>query len=98
IILPQAFRRMIPPLGNELISLLKDSSLVKVIAANDLLYVWKVVAGAYFRVWEPYITGAMLYLMLTYVFKRIIAYVERRLSSDYVASERRMFRFGRRGG
>lgn len=98
IILPQAFRRMIPPLGNELISLLKDSSLVTVIAANDLLYAGKVVAGAYFRFWEPYITVAILYLMLTYVFTRAIAYVERRLSINYVASERRMFRFGRRGG
>lgn len=98
IILPQAFRRMVPPLGNELISLLKDSSLVTVIAANDLLYAGKVVAGAYFRFWEPYITVAILYLMLTYVFTRIIAYVERRLSIDYVPSERRMFRFGRRGG
>ena len=46
IILPQAFRRMVPPLGNELIALLKDSSLVTVIAANDLLYAGKVVAGA----------------------------------------------------
>src|SRR5699024_12631039 len=48
IILPQAFRRMIPPLGNELSSLLNDSSLVTVVAANDLLYAGKVVAGAYF--------------------------------------------------
>ncbi len=38
VILPQAFRRMIPPLGNEFIALLKDSSLVTVIAANDILY------------------------------------------------------------
>lgn len=98
IILPQAFRRMVPPLGNELISLLKDSSLVTVIAANDLLFAGKVVAGAYFRFWEPYITVAILYLMLTYVFTRIIAYVERRMSIDYIPSERRMFRFGRRGG
>ena len=50
IILPQAFRRMVPPLGNELIALLKDSSLVMVIAVNDLLYAGKVVAGASFRI------------------------------------------------
>src|SRR5690606_24018227 len=46
VILPQAFRRMIPPLGNEFITLLKDSSLVTVIAANDILYAAKVVSGA----------------------------------------------------
>ena len=47
VILPQAFRRMVPPLGNEFIALLKDSSLVMAIAVNDILYAAKVVAGAY---------------------------------------------------
>jgi polar amino acid transport system permease protein len=84
IILPQALRRMIPPLGNELIALLKDSSLVTVIAANDLLYAGKVVAGAHFRFWEPYITVALLYLLLTYIFGKIITYVENRFSNSYV--------------
>jgi glutamine transport system permease protein len=96
IILPQAFRRMIPPLGNELIALLKDSSLVTVIAANDLLYAGKVVAGAYARFWEPYITVAILYLLLTWVFTKVIAYVERRYSNSYIPSQRRrIFSFGR---
>lgn len=91
IILPQAFRRMVPPLGNELIALLKDSSLVTVIAANDLLYAGKVVAGAYSRFWEPYITVAILYLLLTYVFGKIITYVEKRFSNSYVPKQKRGF-------
>ncbi|MDY0404905.1 amino acid ABC transporter permease [Virgibacillus sp. 179-BFC.A HS] len=96
IILPQAFRRMVPPLGNELIALLKDSSLVTVIAANDLLYAGKVVSGAYFRFWEPYITVAILYLLLTFICTKIIAYVENRFSNSYVPSSRRkIFSFGR---
>jgi polar amino acid transport system permease protein len=96
IILPQAFRRMVPPLGNELIALLKDSSLVTVIAANDLLYAGKVVAGAYARFWEPYITVALLYLLLTYVFTKVIAYVEKRFSNSYIPKQRRrVFSFGR---
>jgi glutamine transport system permease protein len=96
IILPQAFRRMIPPLGNELIALLKDSSLVNVIAATDLLYAGKVVAGAYQRFWEPYITIAILYLLLTWVLTKIIAYVEKRYSNSYVPPQRRrVFSFGR---
>lgn len=89
IILPQAFRRMVPPLGNELIALLKDSSLVTVIAATDILYAAKVVAGAYFRFWEPYIFAAILYLMLTWVCTKIIAYVEKRYSTSYVPAKRR---------
>jgi len=88
IILPQAFRRMVPPLGNELIALLKDSSLVTVIAATDILYAAKVVAGAHSRFWEPYIFAAILYLMLTWVCTKIIGYVEKRFSTSYVPAKR----------
>src|SRR5690625_3210181 len=88
IILPQALRRMVPPLGNELIALLKDSSLVTVIAATDILYAAKVVAGAYSRFWEPYIFAAILYLMLTWICTKIIAYVEKRFSTSYVPAKR----------
>lgn len=89
IILPQAFRRMIPPLGNEFIALLKDSSLVTVIAANDILYAAKVVAGAYQRFWEPYLVAAIMYLILTYVVAKLIAYVERRFSIHYNPRKKR---------
>lgn len=83
IILPQAIRRMIPPLGNEFIALLKDSSLVTVIAANDILYAAKVVAGAYQRFWEPYLVAAVLYLILTYLVTKLVAFIERRFSISY---------------
>ncbi len=89
IILPQALRRMIPPLGNELIALLKDSSLVTVIAASDILYAGKVVAGAYQRFWEPYITVAILYLCLTYVFGKFITYIEKRFSNSFVPKQKK---------
>ena len=98
IILPQAFRRMVPPLGNELIALLKDSSLVTIIAANDLMYAGKVINGATFRTWEPYLTVAILYLILTFIFSKAITYVENRFSNSYVPSQRRrFFAFGRGG-
>lgn len=83
VILPQAFRRMIPPLGNEFITLLKDSSLVTVIAANDILYAAKVVSGAYFRFWEPYLAAALLYLILTFIVSKIVTFIERRFSIEY---------------
>ena len=96
IVLPQAFRRMVPPLGNEWIALLKDSSLVTVIAATDILYAAKVVAGAYARFWEPYIFAAILYLILTWVLTKIITYVENRLNTSYVPKKRKsIFAFGR---
>lgn len=84
IILPQALRRMIPPLGNEFIALLKDSSLVAVIAAPDILYAAKVVAGASFRFWEPYLVAATLYLILTYAVTKMVALIEKRFSNSYV--------------
>jgi glutamine transport system permease protein len=89
VILPQALRRMIPPLGNELIALLKDSSLVTVIAANDILLAGKVVAGAYSITWEPYITVAILYLLLTFIFGKIITYVENRFSNSFVPRQKK---------
>ena len=94
IILPQAFRRMIPPLGNEFIALLKDSSLVTVIAASDILYAAKVVAGAYQRFWEPYLVAALMYLMLTYLLTKLIAYVEKRFSNSYNPRKKREGRVG----
>lgn len=93
IILPQAFRRMVPPLGNEFIALLKDSSLVTVIAANDILYAAKMAAGATFSFWEPYLAAALLYLILTYVLTKVIGMVEKRFSNDY--NPRKIRREGR---
>ena len=56
VVLPQAFRRMLPPLGNNAIALLKDSSLVSAIGLAELAYAARTVAGAYSRYWEPYLT------------------------------------------
>ena len=83
VILPQAVRRMVPPLGNEFITLLKDSSLVNIIAATDILYAGKMAAAAYSRVWEPYLFAAFLYLILTFVVTKIVSYIEHRFSIDY---------------
>lgn len=89
VILPQAFRRMIPPLGNEFIALLKDSSLVTIIAGTDILYVSKVVAGTYYRFWEPYIFAAFLYLVLTYTATKVIAIIEKRVDINYNPRKKR---------
>ena len=83
VIMPQAVRRMVPPLGNEFITLLKDSSLVNVIAATDILYASKMIAGTYSRVWEPYLFAAFLYLVMTFIVTKVISYIEHRFSIDY---------------
>ncbi|GAB7388004.1 amino acid ABC transporter permease [Bacillaceae bacterium] len=78
IILPQAFKRMIPPLGNEFIALLKDSSLLAVIAAPELAYAGYAVAKSTFARWEAYLTIAAGYLVMTLVISRFVAYLEKR--------------------
>lgn len=82
IILPQAFKRMLPPLGNEFVALLKDSSLLAIIAVNELAYAGFITAKSTFHRWEAYLTIAVLYLFLTMVFSRIVAYLERRFSTE----------------
>lgn len=65
VVLPQAFRRMMPALVNEGITLIKDSSLVSAIGLAELALAARTVAGAYSRYWEPYLAISALYLILT---------------------------------
>ncbi|UJF34678.1 amino acid ABC transporter permease [Paenibacillus hexagrammi] len=79
IILPQAIKRMIPPFGNEFIVLVKDSSLFAVIAAPELMYWANAMRSQYFKVWEPYLTAALIYFILTYSLSKLLGYVERKV-------------------
>ncbi len=65
VVLPQAFRRMMPALVNEGITLIKDSSLVSAIGLAELALAARTVAGAYSRYWEPYLAISLMYLLLT---------------------------------
>ena len=65
IVLPQAFRRMLPPLGNNAIALLKDTSLVSAIGLAEMAYAARTVAGAYARYWEPYLAISLAYWLMT---------------------------------
>jgi polar amino acid transport system permease protein len=65
VVLPQAFRRMVPALVNEGVTLIKDSSLVSAIGLAELALAARTVAGAYSRYWEPYLAISVLYLILT---------------------------------
>lgn len=79
IILPQAIKRMIPAFGNEFIVLVKDSSLVAIIAAPELMYWSNAERGQYLRVWEPYLTAAFIYLILTYSLSKLLNMIERKM-------------------
>jgi len=80
IILPQAFKRTLPPLAGQFISLIKDSSLVSIIAITDLTKSGREVITSTFATFEIWFVVAFLYLMLTSVLSQVAAWVERRLA------------------
>jgi glutamine transport system permease protein len=82
VILPQATKRMIPPLGNEFIVLIKESALAAFIAAPELMYWARAMQGQYLKVWEPYLTVALIYLVLTLTLSFFLNRLERRLATE----------------
>jgi polar amino acid transport system permease protein len=79
IILPQAIRRILPPLGNDLIAMLKDSSLVSVLGVRDITQHARLYVSASFRYPETYNMLAFTYLSMTIVLSLIIKWIETRL-------------------
>ncbi|MDO9086098.1 MAG: amino acid ABC transporter permease [Anaerolineaceae bacterium] len=82
IILPQAIRNVLPALGNDFVAMLKDSSLVSVLAVRDITQVARLYAGRSFRYEEAYTTLAILYLSMTIVLSLVVKYIERRVRQD----------------
>ncbi len=82
IILPQAIRNILPALGNDFIAMLKDSSLVSVLAVRDLTQQARLYAGSSFRFRESYLVLTFLYLTITIVLSLTLRWYERRLKQD----------------
>jgi len=80
VILPQAFRRVLPPLGNDFISMIKDSSLVSVLGVRDMTQEARLYAAASFRYLETYSVLAFNYLVLTFTLSLGVKALENRLS------------------
>ena len=80
VILPQAFKRVIPPLISEFITLIKDSSLISCIGAVELLKGAQVIGAEYYDVMSPYMLAAIFYLFMTCVVSYIGSKVEKRLA------------------
>ncbi len=80
ITLPQAVRNTLPALGNDLISLMKDTSLVSVIAATELTYKARIYQGSSFRVRETFFVLMVIYVTLTLVLSLALRFIEARLA------------------
>ena len=81
IIVPQAFKNIVPPLGNEFIALLKDSSLVSVIGFEELTRRGQLIIARTYGCLEIWISVAIIYLVMTLTISRLVAYLEKRLDT-----------------
>ncbi|MFD0980217.1 amino acid ABC transporter permease [Tropicimonas aquimaris] len=79
IVFPQAMRTILPPLGNDFIAMIKDSSLVSVLGVMDITQLGKVTAAGNFRYFETYNVVALLYLLMTVSLSLILRRLEQRL-------------------
>ncbi|MGN7470881.1 amino acid ABC transporter permease [Brevibacillus sp. SAFN-007a] len=82
IILPQAIKVVIPPMGNQFINLVKNSSVLGVIAGLDLMYFGDLVSADTFVTFDVYIFVAVFYLILTLPLSMLVGYLERRLAGN----------------
>lgn len=80
VILPQAWRTILPPVGNEFIALLKDTSLVSILAVADMLRRGREFASETFAYFETYTVIALVYLIITLILSKLVGLLEEKLS------------------
>jgi polar amino acid transport system permease protein len=79
VILPQALRRILPPLGNDLVAMIKDSSLVAILGVRDVTQLAKLSSSQSFMYLETYLIAAAIYLTMTLIGTLIVRTLERRM-------------------
>ena len=79
IVVPQAIRNILPAIGNEFVTVIKESSMASVVGVGELMYAAKIVQGSTYRSLEPLIVAAGFYFILTFTLGRVISLIERRM-------------------
>ncbi|WP_031671075.1 amino acid ABC transporter permease, partial [Listeria monocytogenes] len=82
IILPQAVKNILPALGNEFVTVIKESSIVSVIGVTELMFMTGVVQGASFKPFIPLIITSLIYFVLTFSLSRLLGVAERRMRTS----------------
>lgn len=82
VVLPQAFRNIVPQMGNTFISNIKDTSVLNIISVSELFFATKSVSGTTYKYFESYIITAAIYLVLTIFFNFLFKVLEKRLNSE----------------
>lgn len=80
IILPQAIKNILPALGNEFVTLIKETAVASTIGVADLMYASKIVQSTSYQAFSPLIIVAVIYFIITFTLSRLIGALERRLS------------------
>lgn len=82
VVIPQAIRNILPAVGNEFVTIIKESSMASVIGVGELMFASKVVTGAVYLQLEPLMVAAVFYFILTFTLGQIMSYIERRLKAS----------------
>lgn len=82
VILPQAIKNILPTLGNEFVTLIKETSVASTIGVADLMYASKIVQSNSFQPFNPLIIVAIIYFIFTFILSQLIGLLERRLSHN----------------
>ena len=81
VVIPQAIRNILPAIGNEFVTIIKESSMASVIGVGELMFAAKIVTGATYIPLTPLIASAMFYFVMTFSLGRFMNYIERRLKA-----------------
>lgn len=81
VVVPQAIRNILPAIGNEFVTIIKESSMASVIGVGELMFAAKIVTGASYIPLTPLIVSAMFYFIMTFSLGRFMSYIERRLKA-----------------
>ncbi len=82
IVLPQAFKNIIPEMANTFLTNLKMTSVLNVIAVQELFMAAKTVGGNYYKYFESYLVIAVIYFVLCFVFNRLFAFMEKKMKKS----------------
>ena len=82
VIVPQTYRRLIPPMGNEFITLLKDTALVSTMTMTELTRTAQIYSASHFKPFEMFLTAGVIYLILTTFFTVVFGKLETKLAQS----------------
>lgn len=79
IIIPQAIKNILPALGNEFVTVIKESAIISVVGIQELMFTARISSGATFKIFTPYLTAAAMYFIVTFALSKLLGKFERKM-------------------